>query len=49
MTYAIVEVATKSAVIADNGYPHIYSSKEYAEKVFSELFAGREGFRVQPW
>lgn len=49
MTHAIVDIASKSALKDAQGYAHIYSSKETAEKVFNEQFAGRTDVRVQPW
>lgn len=49
MTHAIVDIATNTVVKDAKGYGHIYSSKEMAERIFKQYFAGRTDVRVQPW
>ena len=49
MTHAIVVKSTNTVAKDADGYGHVYSSKEYAEKVLAEQFAGRDDVVVKPW
>lgn len=49
MTHAIVIKETNTVAKDAQGYGHIYSSKEYAEKVMREQFSDRDDVMVKPW